>query len=104
MSGKSIAKLAFACFLCSCYYSPPPIIIIAPAGQGESKAPSPPMPGGGQWEPYGSRRGNCMQFTQEGTDYCFWSWKKPMCPVPIDDCNNITNKCATPVTSNPPPC
>ena len=104
MSGRSVARLIFACILSSCYYSPPPVVVITPASAPEgpgAKQPSPPPEIDG---PYTTKRGNCMQVTQNQNNYCFWSWSNPSCPVPLNDCRNITNKCNTPATSNPPPC
>jgi hypothetical protein len=34
MSGKSVAKLIFACFLSSCYSPPGPVIVVVPGGSG----------------------------------------------------------------------
>ena len=107
MSGKSVAKLAFACFLSSCYYPTPVVVVVNPGsvhpgsgGGGGYRVEGPQVDG----PPYTTPRGNCVQFTSGSTKICYWSLNSPMCQVPITDCENITNKCQTPTTSKPPPC
>jgi len=100
MSVKSVAKLAFACFLSSCYYPSPVIIVVNPAGGQPGYSPG--KQEDGITPPYTTPRGNCVLFTSGSTKICYWSLNKPMCQVPVSDCDNKTNLCAG--TSNPPPC
>ena len=118
MNGRSVARLILVCCLSSCY-SPPPIVVINPAsapvsppegsaggqyGAGAKEIPLPPPAKDIDGPPFSTPRGNCWQFTTGGSSFCYWSAKTPMCTVPLNDCRNLTGKCATPVTSNPPPC
>ena len=105
MSGKSVAKLTFACFLSACYYSPAPIIIITPAGplavsSGDTSEKKQSLPEPLDDGPGGSTktvRGNCLYtVTNIGGSIS----KK--CEYSI---NNLSNLCTTNVsecTSSPP--
>ena len=112
MFGLFVGLLTFVCLLSSCYYSPPPVVVITPAsppvGPSVSTYANPAeeqhRTPGEVTPPFTTQRGNCAEFVSGSSDLCVWSWSNPKCPVPLNSCRNLTGKCATPPTSNPPPC
>jgi hypothetical protein len=103
MSGKSVAKLAFACFLSSCYYSPAPIVVMTPAGPpaGSSGGTG---GGGGEGGPGSSTTtvvGNCYYTVTNNqgniSEKCRYSLINPSCTTYVAQCtsNPPSLKCST---------
>lgn len=104
MSGLSVARLIFACFLSSCCCPTLPVTTpVAPPGPGGQT--------GGISEPTVIPRGNCLESKGVGGggayDYCYYTLSKPLCTTALSDCQSQppSGKCSTtnPVP-NPPPC
>ena len=114
MSVKAIAKLTFACFLASCYYSPAPIVIITPSGSPVGST----VPGGTPQQTAADDTGttttttvgNCkyVKKTVQGgfSEECRYSASLPYCTTSVPSCtsNPPSGKCADFSINDPRPC